>query len=145
MALGIVSQSILFVILFLMGLYSILAFWFQYNVYRGRGMKNPDGTVDSWKEQNIFFGAAIADMMIAVPATLIGIALVFIRLHIGIHILSMVSFWFIWANIMTTFTSLKFAKPKITMEWLIVFPSGIVIGAAFVMWLVFNFNAIFFV
>jgi len=57
--------------------------------------------------------------------------------------MGMVSFWFAWANLMTTITSLRFEQPKITLQWLIVFPLGSVIGLAFIVWTLFNFKLIF--
>ena len=36
--------------------------------------------------------------------------------------------WLLWANLMTTSTSLRFLNPKITLSWIVVYPFGIVLG-----------------
>ena len=61
----------------------------------------------------------------------------------GLYALGMVSFWFVWANTMTTATSLRFERPKITLTWLVVFPMGAVVGLAYIVWSVIHFDAIF--
>ena len=106
-------------------------------------MKNPDGSADSWREQKIFYGISVADIFLACSLSIIGIALVFISLRWGFYLLAWVSFWFVWANIMTTATSLRFEKPKITLSWLIVFPFGSLVGLAYFVWTLFHFDAIY--
>ena len=106
-------------------------------------MKNPDGPVDSWHEQKIFYGIALADIFLSVPVTFVGIIMVFVSPRWGYCLLTLVSFWFLWANIMTTATSLRFEKPKISISWFIAFPSGALIGLAYIMWTIINFDVIF--
>ena len=139
----IISQIILYVLMLLMGLYSFLVLLWQANVRRGKAMKNPDGTFDSWHEQRIFYGIAFADLVLACPLSIIGIVVVFIWPQTGILLLSLVSFWFVWANIMTTATSLKFEEPKITVRWFVAFPFGILIGLSFIIWVFFHYEMIF--
>ena len=55
----------------------------------------------------------------------------------------MVSFWFLWANFMTTITSLRFEKPKVTFQWFVVFPLGAVVGLSFLAWTVAHFDTVF--
>ena len=74
---------------------------------------------------------------------IIGIILVFIAPRWGFYLLTWISFWFVWANIMTTATSLRFEKPKITLSWLIVFPLGVLVGLAYFIWTLFHFNIIY--
>ncbi len=66
---------------------------------------------------------AVADIFLACPITILGIVLVFASPRWGYYLLAWVSFWFVWANIVTTATSLRFEKPKITLSWPVVFPS----------------------
>ncbi|KPK13396.1 MAG: hypothetical protein AMJ56_01955 [Anaerolineae bacterium SG8_19] len=61
----------------------------------------------------------------------------------GHYLLAWVSFWFVWANIMTTATSLRFEKPKITLIWFIVFPFGTLVGLAYFAWTVVHFDTIY--
>ena len=136
------SQIILYVLLVLMGLFSLIIWGWQIQVLRGREMKNPDGSTDNWHEQKIFFGIAIADICLACPLSIISIALVFIAPRWGFYLLGMVSFWFVWANIMTTATSLRFENPKITLNWWIIYPTGIFIGLAYFLWAAIHFDTI---
>jgi hypothetical protein len=141
--LSLASQITLYILLALFGLLALIIWGWQIQVFRGKDMKNPDGSADNWHEQKIFYGIAIADIFLACPLTIIGIALVFISPRWGFYLLAWVSFWFVWANIMTTATSLRFEKPKITLSWLIVFPFGALVGLAYFIWTLFHFDAIF--
>ena len=113
-------------------------------VLRGKSMKNPDGSVDDWHEQKLFYGIALADITIAIPVTFIGIVLIFVGWRIGYYLTGLASFWFLWANIMTTATSLRFEKPKITFNWFIVFPFGALVALAYIVWTLVHFDTIFF-
>ena len=137
------SQITLYVLLALIGLLALIVWGWQIQVLRGKEMKNADGTVDSWHEQKILFGMAIADIFLACPVSIIGIVLVFFNFRWGVYLLTWVSFWFVWANIVTTATSLRFEKPKITLEWIIVFPFGTLVGLAYFVWTLLNFEVIF--
>jgi hypothetical protein len=141
--LTLVSQVILYVILGLMALYSLPIWVWQIRVLSGKAMKNPDGSYDNWHEQKTHYGIAIADAFLACPANIAAIILVFIAPRWGYYLLALVSFWWIWANIMTTSTSLRFEKPKITLNWIIVFPSGAFIGLAYILWTVVHFHTIY--
>ena len=57
--------------------------------------------------------------------------------------MGMVSFWFLWANVMTTVTSLRFERPKITFQWFVVFPLGAVVGLSFLAWIIAHFDIVF--
>ncbi len=137
------SQITLYVLLALIGLLALIVLGWQIQVIRGKEMKNVDGSVDSWQEQKIFYGIAIADIFLACPASIIGIVLVFFDLRWGAYLLTWVSFWFLWANIMTTATSLRFEKPKITLSWFIVFPFGALVGLAYFIWTLVHFDSIY--
>ena len=58
-------------------------------------------------------------------------------------LLAWVIFWFLWANTMTTVTSLRFEKPRITLNWLIVFPFGALVGLAYFVWTLLHFDIIY--
>ncbi len=137
------SQITLYILLALMGLLSLIILGWQIQVLRGKEMKNPDGSADSWHEQTIFYGISIADIFLACPLSIVGILLVFISPRWGYYLLTWVSFWFVWANIMTTVTSLRFHKPKITLAWFIVFPFGAVVGLAYFLWTLVHFDIIY--
>jgi len=138
------SNITLYILLGLMGFISLIVFQWQLQVIRGKTMKNPDGSVDSYKEQKIFYGIAIADLLLSIPVTLVGIIMIFIAPTWGHFLLILVSFWFVWANLMTTATSLKFEKPKITLSWIITFPFGSLVGLAYIIWVILQFETIFF-
>lgn len=138
------SRVILYVLLALMGFVSIVVWWWQVMVMKGKAMKNPDGSVDDWHEQKILYGMAIADIFLACPATIAGIIMIFVSPRWGYYILALVSFWFVWANIMTTVTSLRFEKLKFTFSWFIAFPFGSLIGLAYIIWTFIHFDTIYF-
>ncbi len=141
--LSLFSQISLYVLLALMGLLALIVWWAQVGVLRGKPFKNPDGTVDDWHEQKIFYGISFADVFLACPISIAGVILIFPAPRWGFYLLTMVSFWFLWANVMTTVTSLRFEKPKITLQWFIVFPFGAIVGLAYIVWTVVHIDVIF--
>ncbi len=141
---SIISRIILYVLLALIGLFALLVGYWQIKILQGRAMKNPDGSSDDWHEQKTHYGIAVADVFLACPASIAGIVLVFVSPRWGYYLLALVSFWFVWANIMTTATSLRFEQPKINLTWLLTFPFGILVGLAYVVWTLVHFNAIYF-
>ena len=143
MDLPLISRVFLYIIVVIFGLLCVLTAGWQVMVLSGKSMNNPDGTVDDWHEQKLFYGMALADITIAVPVALTGIALIFTGLRMGYYLTGLASFWFLWANIMTTATSLRFEKPKISVNWFFVFPFGAIIGLAYIVWTLVHFNTIF--
>ncbi len=143
MEIPLISRIILYIIIVVFGLLAIVVFGWQLMVLRGKSMKNPDGSVDDWHEQKLFYGIAVADIALAVPMTLIGIVLIFLGWRIGYYLTGLASFWFLWANIMTTVTSLRFEKPTISFSWFMVFPFGAIIGLAYIVWTLVHFETIF--
>ncbi len=127
-----------------MGLVSIIIWLWQIKVLQGKAMKNPDGSVDDWHEQKILYGIALADIFLACPATIASIVLIFVYPRRGYYILALVSFWFFWANIMATATSLRFENPKISFSWFITFPFGSILGLAYIIWTIIHFDLIYF-
>ena len=144
MDLSLPSQVLLYILLVLMGVYTLLVWGWQVNVLRGKAMKNPDGSSDSWHEQKTHYGIAFADVFMACPLSILGIVLVFFSPRWGYYLLALASFWWVWANVMTTSTSLRFERPRITPAWFIVFPSGILVGLAYIAWTIVNFDVIYF-
>ena len=141
--LPLVSQISLYVLLILIGLFSLLVFGWQIMILRGKAMQNPDGTSDDYHEQKTHFGIAFADVFVACPTCFTAIVLVFINPRWGFYLLTMVAFWFVWANLMTTTTSLRFENPKLSLMWWIVFPTGIFVGLTTILWIVFHFDTVF--
>ena len=137
------SQISLYVLLALTGVLAVVILGAQYMVLIGKAMKNPDGSADDWHEQKMFYGISVADIFLACPLSIIGIVLVFVSPRWGIYLLTWVSFCFVWANIMTTATSLRFEKPKITISWFIVFPFGTLVGLAYFLWTLIHFDTIY--
>jgi len=138
------SRITLYVFLFLMAFYVILVSVFQIQVLQGKHMENPDGSADDWHEQKTHFGIAYADLVITLPMTVVGIASIFAnRTALGHYLMSMIGFWFFYCNTMTTSTSLRFENPRIDFEWFIVFPSGAILGLAYIVWVLVHFDQIF--
>lgn len=137
------ARAILYVLLGVMGIYTLIVWGWQINILRGRAMKNPDGSFDNWHDQKTHYGIAVADVFVACPVNAIGIALVFLSPRWGYYLLALVSFWWIWANVMTTSTSLRFEHPKITLAWVITFPSGVLLGLTYIVWTVVYFDTIY--
>ena len=141
--LSLFSQISLYVLLALIGILTLSLGYWQIMVLQGKAMQNPDGSFDDWHQQKILYGIALADLFIACPASIIGIILVFINPRWGYYLLALVSFWLIWANMMTTTTSLRFEKPSITLNWLIVYPLGMLVGLAYIIWTIVHFDIIY--
>jgi hypothetical protein len=137
------SRMILFILLVLIGLITGIVYWAQIGCVRGKPFGNPDGTKDDWREQKVFYGIAWADLLLACPLSFTALVLIFLAPRWGFFLMGMVSFWFLWANVMTTITSLRFEKPKITLQWLVVFPFGAVVGLSFLAWTVAHFHTVF--
>jgi hypothetical protein len=137
------SRIILYVILAAIALFTLLVLWAQVGIIRGRPFENPDGTRDDWREQKIVYGIAWADIVVACPTSLAALIMIFAAPHSGFYAMGMVSFWFLWTNVMTTVTSLRFEKPRITLPWIIVFPLGSVIGLAYIIWTIVHFDMIY--
>ncbi len=141
--LSILSRMSLYVILVVMGLLALIIWGWQIRVLQGKAISNPDGSRDDWHEQKTHYGIAFADIFLACPTCITGIVLVFASPPWGFYLLTLNSFWFVWANLMTTATSLRFEKPKITMSWLLVFPFGSLVGLAYIVWTLVHFDIIY--
>jgi hypothetical protein len=141
--LTLISKVSLYMLLGIMGLICLILWIWQYRVLKGRAMKNPDGSTDNWHEQKTHYGIAFADIFITCPVNVLGIVLVFVNPRWGYYLLALVSFWWVWSNTMTTSTSLRFEKPRITLSWIIVFPFGILVGLAFIVWTIVHFDSIY--
>jgi hypothetical protein len=137
------SKIILYTDLILMGLFGIVVWGGQLLVLRGGSYKNPDGSVDDWHVQKVFYGIALADLVVGVPVTLTGIILIFWGWGLGYYLTGLASFWWLWANVMTTANSLRFEKPRITFIWFVTFPLGAVLGGIYILWSIVHFEEIF--
>ena len=142
--LSLLSQISLYMLLALIGLFALLVGGWQIMVLQGKAMKNPDGSTDDWHAQKTHYGMAFADVFLACPTSIAGIVLTLIHARWGYYLLALVSFWFVWANIMTTVTSLRFEKPRINLRWLVTFPLGALIGLAYIVWTLAHFDPIYF-
>jgi hypothetical protein len=137
------SKLSLYVLLTLFGVLTLIVAWAQVGCLRGRPFQNPDGTSDDWREQKIFYGIACADLLVACPLSLVGLTAVFTAPRLGLFLLGGVSVWFVWTNVMTTVTSLRFERPRITLQWLVVFPFGSLVGVAYLVWILFHFGVLY--
>lgn len=127
----------------IMGIYSLLIFIWQIKVLQGRAMTNVDGSLDSWRQQKIMYGIAFADVLIACPANFAGITLLFYQPRWGFYLLALVGFWWLWANVMTTATSLKFEKPVMTISWFLIYPFGAIVGLCYLVFTFIHFDTIY--
>lgn len=142
-SLPLASQIVLYILMAFIGLFALLVAGWQVKVLQGAPMQNPDGSTDSWRQQKTHYGIAVADLLLACPVSILGIILVFVSPRWGYYLLALASFWFVWANIMTTATSLRFEKPRLTLNWFVTFPLGALIGLAYILWTLIHFNLIF--
>ena len=138
-----ISRVLLFLLLVVIFLITVIVLFAQIGCVRGKPFENPDGTKDDWREQRLYYGIAWADILVACPLSFAGVVLVFAVPRLGFFLMGMVSFWFVWANVMTTVTSLRFERPRITFQWIVVFPSGTLIGLAFLGWIFVHFDIVF--
>lgn len=138
-----ISRILLYILLTLIALITAIVFAAQLGCVRGKPFENPDGTKDDWKEQKLFYGIAWADILVACPVSFSGLILVFLNPRPGFFLMGMVSFWFVWANVMTTITSLRFESPRITPQWFVVFPMGTLVGLGFLIWTFVHFRVVF--
>lgn len=134
---------VLYALVALMVLFALLVMWWQIMVLKGKAMPNPDGSFDSYHEQKTHYGLAVADVFLSGPAILVGAALMLAGYRWGYYVLALCSYWFLWANIMTTATSLRFEKPKITFAWFVTFPLGSLLGLAYIVWTFVYFDVIY--
>lgn len=141
--LSVPSLVSLYLLLATMALYLVPLIYWQLMVLKGRRMHNPDGSADDWNQQRIHYGIAFADLFVACPINIAGIILVFVSPVWGFYSLALVSFWWLWANVMTTSISLRFENPKITMSWFITFPFGALVGMAYIIWTIVHFKQIY--
>jgi hypothetical protein len=141
--LSLFSRITLYSLLALFGLITCIVYWAQIGCVRGRPFENPDGTKDDWREQKVFYGIAWADILLACPISITAVVLIFLAPRWGFFLMGMASFWFLWANTMTTITSLRFERPKITFQWVVVFPFGAVVGLSYLAWTVVHFELLF--
>jgi hypothetical protein len=141
--LSVASQITLYIILAAIAVFTLLVLVAQIGIVRGKPFENPDGTKDDWREQKVFYGIAWADILVACPVSFAALILIFTASHWGFYTMGMVSFWFVWTNVMTTVTSVRFEKPRVTFQWIIVFPLGTVIGLAFIVWTLTHFDTIY--
>jgi hypothetical protein len=142
--LSLLSQISLYALLALFGVFALLLWFFQAKILRGKAFDNPDGSKDDWHEQKAFYGIAFADVFVACPANIIGIVLVFLCPRWGYYLLALASFWWVWANVMTTATSLRFYNPKQHLIiWLAGYPFGIFLGLAYIAWTIIHFDIIY--
>jgi len=141
--LSLMSQAIFYLILILMSLYMVPLCYWQVSVLRGKAMNNTDGTVDDWHQQKTHYGIAFADIFVACPVNILGIALLILAPRWGYYLLALLSFWWVWANVMTTATSLRFEKPNITLSWIVAFPAGAIIGLTYILWTMIHFETIY--
>lgn len=137
------SQVTLYVLLAFIGVLTLLIPGFQIQVFRGRRMPNPDGSADDWHEQRIFYGIAVADIVLAWPLGIAVVALAAMGSPWGFVLLPAHGFYVLWANTVTTATSLRFHSPKFTLMWFIVFPLGAIVGAATLVWTAVHVAAIY--
>ena len=137
------SQISLDVLLAVIGVLTVALWYWQVMVLKGKAMQNPDGSSDDWHQQKILYGIAFADVFLACPASTSGIILVFVSPQWGYYLLAMVSFWLVWTNMMTTVTSLQFEQPSITLNWFIVYPLGMLVGIAYIIWTIVHFEIIY--
>lgn len=142
--LSLFSRVVLYALVVFMGVFALFLWAFQAMILRGRAFKNPDGSSDDWHEQKSHYGIAFADVFVACPANLIAIVLLFLAPRWGFYLLALVGFWWVWANVMTTATSLRFYRPiDRPLLWFFTYPFGSLVGLAYIVWTMLHFDAVY--
>ena len=139
----VVSIVILYILLGLFGIYFVLLWGWQLMVFRGKRLKNVDGSYDDWHEQKMDYGFAFSDLVLGCPIGILGVVLAFFQFQFGFYIMSMVSFWFLWVNLGTTVTSLKFQNSKLNFSWFMTFPFGAIMSLAFIVWSMVYYDVVY--
>lgn len=121
----------------------IFAWWWQFQVFRGKEMKSSDGSMDSWHVEKLYYGIPVADITLGIPVSLLGTILIALGLQSGFVIWAMIAFWVVWINLATTLTSLRFEDVRFTASWIMEFPFFILLGLAYLVWFVVNYDAVF--
>lgn len=144
MEVSLAGRIVLYVLL---GLYAVglIGLWFwQFQVFRGKAMKNPDGSSDDWHDEPMVYGLALADMVFSIPVGLIGIIFILVGYPLGHYIMGMVAFWFVWINLATTATSLRFNKPRTNLvAWVLAYPALVMLGLAYLGWIGVHYETFF--
>jgi TRAP-type C4-dicarboxylate transport system permease small subunit len=83
---SLISKIVLYIIIIIFAFLAAIVCGWQIMVLRGKSMKNPDGSVDDWHEQKLFYGIALADITVAIPVTFVGIVLIFVGWRIGYYL-----------------------------------------------------------
>ena len=124
----------LFVVFLLFAVYIVALGYWQIMVLLGNPMANPDGTVDSLADP-LFFGFAVADLAVMIPAAILGIVGMLMQKKWGLFLSAMFSFLIFYMSFAVTASSLwSNGFNVITLEWLLLFPSGCVVAVAFWIW-----------
>lgn len=138
------GRVVLYVIIIPFGIVCVLLWWWQLMIFRGKTFKNPDGSVDSWHDQKLTYGIAVADITISVPTALIAIVLIFMNWRLGYYLMGLAQFWNLWANAMTTATSIRFENPRLHfVPWLLGYPVCLLMGLAYLGWSIYYFPELF--
>ncbi len=138
------ARLVLYALLGLMGVYGLLLWGWQFMVLRGKAFQNPDGSTDDWHRERSFYGIAFADVTVSCPATLAGVVLIFVAPRWGYYLLALASFWWVWANVMTTATSMRFYDwRKRVVYWFFTYPFGAVLGLVYIIWTLVHFDVIY--
>ena len=62
----------------------LVGLWgWQLQVFRGRSMENPDGSVDDWQKEPLCYGIAFADLVFSCPMGLAAIAIILVGWRFG--------------------------------------------------------------
>jgi len=139
-----ISTLILYVLLGLMGPYALALWVAQCMVLRGKAFHNPDGSTDDWHRERSFYGIAFADVTVSCPATVGGIVLIFVAPRWGYYLLALAAFFWVWANVMTTATSMRFYDWKRRpVVWFMLYPFGALLGLAYIIWTLVHFEVIY--
>lgn len=138
------GRIVLYLIIVPFGLVTIMLWFWQLMIFRGKTFKNPDGSVDSWHDQKLTYGIAVADLTVAAPTTLIGIGLIFAGWRLGYYLMGLASFWGLWANAMTTATSIRFENPRQSpVVWFLAYPGCFLLSLAYIGWSIWYFPELF--
>lgn len=141
-AFSLASRIILYVFLAFFALMSVALWAWQFQVLRGKRVKNPGGEYDDWHVYPNQFGYAFSDVFWLGPSLMIGVVLSLLGCRFGYYWLALAGSVLIWCLGFAIF-EVRAHKPRITFAWLLTFGLPVLVPLLFAAWTMARFDAFF--
>ena len=136
------SRIILYIMLAIYVIIPVVVLIWQFQVMRGKRIKNPDGEYDDWRKFPMQYGYAVADVFLCSPVAIIGIIMIILNHRFGYYLVALASSVYIWC-FGFMFFELKYHKPRINPTWLVTFVLPPLLSLGFVIWTMIHFDMIY--